>query len=145
MEPRTPPRPMRNLSDEAGALTEGQALQLSKSLLKTFEATGVPVVVAIVTSTAPERLEDYADMLARRLAREHGIEPELTVFVIVAVDDREMQILPGRALRLDKQLTDPEMARDLVCVLRERRYFEALMVLTDRIRNVIRSNQPVKA
>lgn len=82
---------------------------------------------------------------ARCLAREHAIDPERTVFVIAAIGDREMQVLPGRALRLDAELTDPEIARDLTLLLRERRYFEALMILTERIRDVIRNNRPGKA
>lgn len=145
IEPRTPPRPMRNLSDEAGALTEAQDLELSRALLEAFELTGVRIVTVILRSTAPESVEDYADRLARRLARKHAIDPERTVFVIAAIGDREMQILPGRALRLDTELTDPEIARDLAPLLRERRYFEALMILTARIRDAIRNNRPGRA
>lgn len=141
-EPLPPFRSMRNFSDEVGVLTEAQDLELSNSLLEVFESTGVRIVMALVRSTAPEPVEDYADWLARRLGREHAIDPERTVFVIAAIDDREMQILPGRALRLDTELTDPEIARDLALLLRERRYFEALMILTGRIRDVIRNNRP---
>lgn len=144
-EARPPFMSMRNLSDEAGALTEAQDLELSKLLQEIFESTGVRIVMALVRSTAPEPVEDYANRLARRLGNEHAIDPERTVFVIAAIGDREMQVLPGRALRLDTELTDPEIARDLAPLLRERRYFEALMILTGRIRDVIRNNRPGKA
>lgn len=96
----------------------------------------------IVETTAPEPIEDYADRLARRRNRERAIDPTRSIFVIVAVNDREMQVLPGRALGLDAELTGAEIARGLVPLFRERRYFEALMRLTGRLRSIVENHLP---
>lgn len=140
--PPQPPPPLRSLSDGVGALTDSQESELSSALQEAFESTGVRIIMVIAATTKPELIEDYAERLARRWTRERALDPTRAVFVIVAVDDREMQVLPGHALRLDTELTDPEIARDLVPLFRERRYFEALTLLTRRLRSVIENGPP---
>ncbi len=130
------------LSDAAGALTDAEGFELSKSLQEVVEATSVRIIMIIVETTAPEPIEDYADRLARRWNRERAIDPTRSIFVIVAVNDREMQVLPGRALGLDAELTGAEIARGLVPLFRERRYFEALMRLTARLRGILEHRRP---
>jgi uncharacterized membrane protein YgcG len=140
-ELRPPPPFIRILIDEVGALTDAQGNELSKSLQELHESTRVLVVMVITGTTAPQPVEDYVEYLAHQLAHEGAFDPARSVFVIVALNDRALQILPGRALRLDESLTGKGITRDLVPLLRERRYFEALMRLTVRLREII-ENRP---
>jgi uncharacterized protein len=146
-QPELRPLPLllRSVSDEVGALSDAQGKALSKFLQDIFESTSVRIIMVIAETTKPEPVEDYAERLARRWSRERALDPTRAVFVIVAVDDREMQVLPGSALRLDAELTDPSIARNLVPLFRERRYFEALMKLTQRLRGILEGNKPVKS
>lgn len=138
-QPELRPLPLllRSVSDEAGALSDAQGKDLSKSLQDIFESTSVRIIVVIAETPRPEPIADYAERLARRWTLERAIDPTQSIFVIVAVDDREMQLLPGRALRPEAELTNPLIVRDLAPLFRERRYFEALMKLTERLRGIL--------
>ena len=138
-QPELRPLPplLRSVSDEVGALSDAQGKDLSKSLQDIFESTSVRVIVVITETPKPEPIADYAERLARRWTLERAIDPTQSIFVIVSVDDREMQVLPGRALRRDAELTDPLIARGLAPLFRERRYFEGLIKLTERLRGIL--------
>ncbi len=146
-QPELRPLPLllRSVSDEVGALSDAQAKDLSKALQDIFESTSVRTMVVIAGTVKPEPIPDYAERLARRWTLERALDPTQSIFVIVAVDDREMQVLPGSALRLDMELTDPSIARDLAPLFRERRYFEALMKLMERLRGILESNMPARS
>ena len=130
---------MRALSDEVGALSRDQGAKLSRALQEILDEDDIRMVVVIAQSVGPEPMEDYAERLSRRWARDRGIDPTRAIFVIVAVRDRDMVVMPGRALGLEAALSRPEIGRDLAPLFREQRYFEALMTLTDRVHSVIHS------
>lgn len=143
-QPELRPLPplLRSVSDEVGALSDAQGKDLSKALQDIFASTSVRIIVVVVETTKPEAKSDYAERLAHRWTLERAIDPTRSIFMIVAVDDREMQMLLGRALRPKAQLTDPLIARDLAPLFRERRYFEALLKLTERLRGILKGNMP---
>ena len=138
-ELRPLPPLMRALSDEVGALSRDQGAKLSRALQEILDEDGIRMVVVIAESVGPEPIEDYAQRLSRRWARDRGIDPTRAIFIIVAVKDRDMVVMPGRALGLEAALSRPEFGRDLAPLFREQRYFEALMTLTDRVHGVIHS------
>lgn len=51
--------------------------------------------MAIVEGTAPEAIEEYEDRLAQQWRRERRIDVARTIFVVVSIDDRTMQVMPG--------------------------------------------------
>ncbi|OGA64219.1 MAG: hypothetical protein A3G81_25125 [Betaproteobacteria bacterium RIFCSPLOWO2_12_FULL_65_14] len=100
---------LRTLSDEVGVLSLEEGLTLSRSLEEIRDLTGVRVIMAIAGSTEPE-----------------------------AIDDRTMQVMPGRALAsVERALGNPGVTSDLGPLLRKEQYFEALMTLTARLRAIV--------
>jgi uncharacterized membrane protein YgcG len=73
----------------------------------------------------------------QRWAQERGNDPTRAIFMIVAVNDRKMVVMPARALGLEYPLARREIADDLPPLFRERRYYDALMTLTERVHLVI--------
>lgn len=131
------PPVLRTLSDEIGVLAVQEGLQLSRSIEEIHELTGVRVIMAIVESTAPEAIEDYGDRLAQRWRRERGIDVARTIFVVVAIDDRTMQVMPGAGFPpVERALGNPELTSDLPELFRNGQYFEALMRLSTRLRAI---------
>ena len=133
-ELRPLPPHKRILSDEIHALSDAEGVELSRSLQEVVDSTGILVVMVIAETTRPEPIRDYAERLALQWAHERTIEPGRSVFVIVAVSDREMRVLPGRDLRWGAELSESDVTQDLGPLFRERRYFEALTKLTARLR-----------
>lgn len=132
------PARLRTLNDEVGVLAIEEGLQLSRSLQEIHELTGVRVIMAIVESTAPEAIEDYGDRLARRWRRERAIDVARTIFVVVAIDDRTMQVMPGAGFPpVERALANPEVTSDLPELFRNGQYFEALMRLSTRLRAIV--------
>jgi len=81
--------------------------------------------------------------LARRWERERSIDLARSVFVVIAVKDRAMQVSPGRAVEgVDRALARSGLSSDLRPLFRSGRYFEALMDLTSCIREIIEKNPP---
>ena len=89
---------LRTVSDEVGALSAEEGRAISRSAEEIFERTGVRVIVVIAETTEPEEIEDYTERLGQRWKRERHLVPEHSVFVVLAVRDREFQVMPGRAL-----------------------------------------------
>lgn len=134
---------LRTLSDEVGVLTIDEGLELSRSLEEIGDLTGVRVIMVIVRTTAAEAIEDYGERLAERWGRERAIDVTRTIFVVLALDDREMQIMPGRALPpVERALADPEITSDVTLLLRTGQYFEALMRLSARLHAILRKSAP---
>ena len=136
-----PLQPLRALNDEVGVLSIDEASTLVRSLEQIFDRTGVRVVMVIAETTEPEPVEDYAQRLAERWERERQLDIYRSVFVVLSLNGRELQLLPGSALsaRLP-ELAAPGMAQGLTPLLRRGRYFEALMKLNGRLLEVIRKH-----
>lgn len=130
---------LRTLSDEVGVLSVDEGLKLSRSMEAVLDETGVRVVMVIAETTKPEAVKDYAERLAQRWKRERGIDPERSIFVVVAVQDREMRVMPGKALEsVDRELSRPGAYGDLAPLFRTGRYFEALMSLNAHLLELVR-------
>lgn len=137
-ELRPLPPLLRTLSDEVGALSVEEGRALSRSAEAIFDRTGVRVIIVIAETTRPEEIEDYTERLGQRWKRERHLVPELSVFVVLAVQDREFQVMPGKGLDfVDRELKKPEAYAGLVPLFRERRYFDALMTLNQRLLDML--------
>lgn len=135
--PRELPPLLATVSDETGVLGEQEGRQLSRTLDRIAEEHGVPVVLVVAEAIGPEPIADYADRLARRWARERGLDIERTIFIILALQDREMSVMPGRALGLEAKLARPGLTEGIGPYFRNDRYFEGLTVLVDRVHAVL--------
>ena len=134
---------LRTLSDEVGVLSAKEGRELSRSIEEVEARTGVRMVMVIAETVEPEPIEDYAERLARRWERERSIDLARSVFVVIAVKDRAMQVSPGRAVEgVDRALARSGLSSDLRPLFRSGRYFEALMDLTSCIREIIEKNPP---
>lgn len=135
---RALPPLLRTVSDEVGALSVEEGRALSRSAEDIFERTGVRVIVVIAETTRPEEIEDYTERLAQRWKRERHLVPERSVFVVLAVRDREFQVMPGKGLEsVDRELKKPEAYAGLAPLFREGRYFEALITVNQRLLGMI--------
>lgn len=129
---------LRTLSDEVGALSVEEGRALSRSAEEIFDRTGVRVIIVIAETTRPEQIEDYTERLGQRWKRERDLVPERSVFVVLAVQDREFQVMPGKGLEfVDRELKKPEAYAGLAPLFRERRYFDALMSVNNRLLNML--------
>ena len=133
-ELRPLPPLLRTLSDEVGVMTIEEGRRLSRSLEQVLERTGVRVLVVIAETTRPETVEDYGARLAQRWRRERQLDVEHSIFILLAVRDREMQVMPGNALPdIEGELERADTLRELAPLFRAGRYFEALMKLNSEI------------
>lgn len=129
---------LRTLSDEVGVLSAEEGQALSRSAEDIFERTGVRVIVVIAESTKPEEIEDYTERLGQRWKQERHLAPERSVFVVLAVTDREFQIMPGKDLAsIDRELKRPDAYAGLAPLFRQGRYFDALMTVSRRLLDMI--------
>lgn len=138
-ELRPLPPLLRTLSDEVGVMSADEGLKLSRSLEEVHERTRIRIVMVIAETTGPESVEDYTERLARRWRRERQLDTDRSVFVVLAVRDRELQVMPGRALpEIERDLERAGTLQQLVPLFRAGRYFEALMKLNSEIDRLIR-------
>lgn len=113
--------------DEAQVLSMDERRELRKTLEEIKDTTGTTVAVLIIRSTRPEPVEDYVERLARAWLRKGGLDPEQSVFVVLALEDRQFDVLPGRALpQVQAELSDGRAFQDVAGLLREGRHFDAL-------------------
>lgn len=137
-ELRPLPPLLRTVSDEVGVLSIEQGRTLSRSAEDIFDRTGVRVIIVIAETTRPEEIEDYAERLGQRWKRERGLVPERSIFVVLAVKDREFQVMPGKDLEfIDRGLKKPEAFAGLSPFFREGRYFDALMAVNQRLLEIV--------
>lgn len=137
-ELRPLPPLLRTLSDEVGVMSTEEGRRLSRSLEAVLERTGVRVVMVIAETTQPEPIESYGERLARRWWRERQLDVEHSVFIVLAVRDREMQVMPGKALPdIERDLERAGTLRGLPPLFRAGRYFEALMKLNTEIERLL--------
>ena len=116
------------LMDEAHLLSIDEARELRKTLEEIQDTTGTTVAVLVVQSTQPEPVEDYVERLAQAWFQKGGLDPEQSVFIVLALKDRQFDILPGLALpQLKAHLIDGRAFQDVVVLLRQERHFDALL------------------
>ena len=133
---------LRTISDELGVLSAGEARRLANAAADLSTQSGVGVVMLILETTAPEDVDDYTQRLAQRWKRERQLDLERSIFVVVAIRERELRVMPGSELAwLDRELGRPGAFADLSPLFREKRFFEALMSLTNRLSDRIREHE----
>lgn len=138
-ELRPLPPLLRTLSDEVGVMTIEEGRILSRALEDVRKRTGVRVIMVIAETTQPEPIEDYGVRLAQRWRRDRQIDVEHSIFIVLAVRDREMQVMPGKALPdIERDLERAGTLRVLGPLFRARHYFEALMKLNAEIDRLVR-------
>ncbi len=86
----TPPPPLADsyITDEAGVLTDQEAIDLSTRMTETYRTTGVDIFVVFVdTFTSPDDSEAWAN----QLANDNGLGPK-QYLLAVAVDSRQFYL-----------------------------------------------------
>lgn len=138
-ELRPLPADLRTVTDEVGVLSAAEGARLTEALDEIVARTSVPIVLVITETTAPETIPDYTERLAQRWRREREMRPESSIFVIVALDERTIRVMPGQDLEsVERAMARPGAFGDVVPLLAERRYFEGLMTLTARLYGLLK-------
>lgn len=133
---------LRTLNDEVGVLSADEGRRLSRAIEEVTDRTGTTIVMVIAETTKPQALEDYGERLAQRWRRERGLDTDRSIFVVLSVQERELQVMPGKALHtFDRGPALSGAVADLGPLFREQRYFDALMKLTDRLAELIRKDR----
>jgi len=139
------PSVLRTLSDEVGVLSSEEAVKLGRLIEEIQQRTGVQVLIVVTESTTPETTRDYAERVALRWERERSIDLDHSIFIVVALRDREMLVLPGNGVSfLDEEFARPGAFDDLAPLFRDRREFEALMKLNRRILDALMKRSQAK-
>lgn len=132
------PSMLRTVNDEARVLSDEQAALLSRQLYDILQKTGVRIVVVTVDTVGREPIEDYADRLAPRWARERAVDPDEMIIVVVAIKDRFMVARPARNLRLASEM--PGLTRSVGPLFGQGRYYDGLSLLAEEMLQVIERN-----
>lgn len=138
-ELRSLPPILSTISDEVGVLTVSQGQILAKTLADIERQTGVKIVVVILTTSLPESIEAYVQRLINRWRRESKrLDDGRFVFVAIAKEDRELRIVPSKKLTLVlKPFIDSGIMVDARALLKQDKYFEALVVIVDKLSQLI--------
>lgn len=132
------------LSDEVGVMSIDESRKLAGALERTLDETGIRVVVVIAETAQPGSIEDYGDRLARRWKSERGLDIDHSIFIVLAVRDRELQVMPGRGLaRIERELQRSGKIAELAPLFRAGRFFDALMELKSEIDRMLRAKDGV--
>lgn len=134
---------LRSVSDEAGVLSGDEGPRLARALEQTRVRTGVRIIMAIPETTQPEAIHEYGARLIQRWIGERALDMNNSILIVIAVRDREVQVLPGRELMaVDRELNRRGMLAELAPLFRQGRYFEALMALNARLAELIGTHGP---
>lgn len=136
---RSLPPVLSTLSDEVGVLTVPQGRKLAKTLSDIEEKTGVTVVMVILATARPEDIEAYVQRLIDHWRRESKrLDHGRFVFVVVAREDRAVRIVPSKKLAwLLQAIGDSEAAVKVPALLKQDKYFEALIVIAQKLSQLI--------
>lgn len=128
--------------DEARLLSTDERRELGRTLEQIHNTTGIRVAVLIVRSTRPEPVEDYVERLARAWLRKEGLDPEQSIFVVLALEDRQFDILPGRELpQLKADLASDRAFGDVVVLLKQEWHFDALVTVSRNLLELLRKHR----
>lgn len=91
----------------------------------------------LLTAFAQIGLRPLPARFAQRWRRERVIDLARTIVVVLAIDDRTLQVMPGAGFPpVERALADPEVTAGLPELFRDGQYFEALMKLSARLRAI---------
>lgn len=113
-------------------LSQKEAMQIARRLIEISERTGVRIVMVIVDTVGREPIEDYADRLAPRWARERAADPDRMIIVVIAVNDRYLVARPGRDLRLGTLVNPAELSQFVGRFFGQGRWYDGLSATTWR-------------
>lgn len=139
------PSILRTVNDEAGVLSDEEGVRLAQRLIGILKQTGVRIVVVTVPTVGTEPIEDYADRLAPRWARERRVDPNEMIIVVVAIRDRYMVARPGKGLPLASKIDTRELTGVVGPLFSKGSYYDGLLALADRMQAVIEENGPSRA
>lgn len=100
--------------------------------------------MVIVDTVGTEPIEDYADRLAPRWARERAADPDRMIIVVIAVNDRYMVARPGRDLRLGTLVNPAELSQSVGRFFGQGRWYDGLSALAEKLLDVIEKHPPTK-
>jgi uncharacterized membrane protein YgcG len=120
---------------------ESQIAKLERSSPQTYY-----VVVVRSSGTGPKATTEYVEELRdtwRTQASQRGrsFDPERSVIVVAALDNRQMAVLPGKTLRdqfgLHPEVVHDELIEPVLGLAREQKYAEAISALLNKTNNWI--------
>ena len=137
---RAPAPALDIVRDDAGVLSGEEDRKLTAFLEEILAETGIKVMLVLVPSTAPDTSERYGGRLVEYWAKRGALTPANTVVVVLAVGERHLSVLAGRALpALQRELAGGGALSFVVPYLKEERYFDGLMALSRWLSGRIRS------
>lgn len=136
------PAPAHMILDHVGVLSRDEQADLEQALDHLRLEHGISTMLVIAQSVHPGPIEDYVERLAHRWAGAGGPRPADALFIVVAIDQREMVIMPGSALGLESALQQPRMREGAAPLFRDGRYYDGLLLLADRVHVVIHEKPP---
>lgn len=133
-----PPKPKQQTSlyDYAKLLTDRQAEQLKQKLINYYDSTGTQIVVAIVQTI------DGGDIgiLTPEWGHTWGVggKEDNGVFILLAVEEREIYIAPGYGLEhiLTAGINGEIIRNDIIPRFKEGDYYTGLDIGTDQLINL---------
>lgn len=130
---------LRALSDEPGVLSLAEGQALSRRILEVEHDTGVKLIALVVISTAPESVEAYTQRLINHWKRHsRTLDNDRFVFILIAKNDREVRIVPSETLAwVLKPFINSGIMPDVQTLLKQNRYFEALVATVDKLSQLI--------
>lgn len=140
------PQPLRELppllravSDEPGVLSLAEGRALSRRIAEIEHATGVKTIALVVDTIAPESVEAYTQRLINHWKRHsRTLDNDRFVFILIAKNDREVRIVPSETLAwVLKPFINSGILPDVRTLLKQNRYFEALVAMVDKLSQLI--------
>lgn len=130
---------LRALSDEPGVLSLAEGQALSRRISEVEHDTGVKLIALVVISTAPESVEAYTQRLINHWKRHsRTLDNDRFVFILIAKNDREVRIVPSETLAwVLKPFINSGIMPDVQTLLKQNRYFEALVATVDKLSQLI--------
>lgn len=141
---RSLPPMLSTVSDEVGVMTLAEGQTLAKTLADTEQRTGVPLIVVIVATTAPENLEHYLQRLINHWRHKSTrLDHGRFVFVAVTQRDRELRIVPSEKLAwLLQEVAKDALRTEVPALLKQDKYFAAMTAIANRLAQLIAERPP---
>lgn len=130
---------LRAVSDEPGVLSLAEGRALSRRIADVERDTGVKMIALIVTTVAPESTDAYVQRLVNHWKRHtHALDNGRFAFIVIAKTEREARIVPGPELTwVLRPLTASRLTENAPKLLRNDRYYEALIMIVDDLSRMI--------
>jgi hypothetical protein len=130
---------LRAVSDEPGVLSLAEGQALSRRISQIERDAGVKMIAVVVVTVAPESIEAYGQRLINHWKRHsRALDNDRFVFILIAKNDREVRIVPSETLAwVLKPFMNSGIMPDARTLLKQDKYFEALVAMVDKISQLI--------